>query len=66
LGWNVSGTLNLLCLGSERKVKCNNKYFVNGIVFHTKKYGHSIKTYNNEFMLKNRLLMSLKLIIMRS
>ena len=31
-----------------------------------KKYGHSIKTYNNEFMLRDRLLMSLKLIIMGS
>jgi len=33
---NVSASLSLLSLGFERKVKCNNEYFINGYVFHTK------------------------------
>jgi hypothetical protein len=38
LGRNVSATLSLLSLGLERKVKCNNGYFINGYVFYTKEY----------------------------
>jgi hypothetical protein len=33
---NASVTLSLLSLGSERKVKCYNGYFVNGYVFLSK------------------------------
>jgi len=44
---NVSVTLSLLCLGPERKMKCYNEYFINGHVFHTKEYGHGMKTYNS-------------------
>jgi len=39
LGGNAIATLSLLSLGSERKVKCYNKYFVNGYMFHTEEYG---------------------------
>jgi hypothetical protein len=38
LGRNVSATLSLLSLGLERKVKCNNGYFINGYVFYTEEY----------------------------
>jgi hypothetical protein len=44
LGRNASATLSLLSLGSERKVKCYNKYFFNGYVFHSEEYGQSRKT----------------------
>jgi len=44
--------LSSLSLGPERKVKCYNKYFVNGYVFHTKEYGHGRKTYNNGVCVK--------------
>jgi hypothetical protein len=52
LGENVSITLNLLSLGPERKVKCYNRYFINGYVFHTEEYGQSRKTYNNGVRVK--------------
>jgi len=45
-------SLSLLCLGPERKVKCYNRYFVNGYVFHTEEYGHRRKTYNNGVCIK--------------
>jgi hypothetical protein len=63
---NVSGSLNLLCLGSKRKVKCYNGYLINEYVFHIKEYGQGRKTYNSGVCLVNQLLMSLKLIIMKS
>jgi hypothetical protein len=44
---NVSGSLNLLCLGSKRKVKCYNGYLINEYVFHTKEYDQGGKTYNS-------------------
>jgi hypothetical protein len=44
--------LSLLSLGPERKVKCYNKYLVNGYVFHTKEYSHGRKTYNNGVCVK--------------
>jgi hypothetical protein len=40
---NVSALLSLLSLCPERKVKCYNRYFVNGYVFHTE-HGHSISS----------------------
>ena len=49
---NISVSLNLLCLGPERKVKCYNKYFVNRYVFQTEEYGQGRKTYNNRFCVK--------------
>ena len=50
LGGDASGSLNLLCLGPERKVKCYNKYFINRYFFHTKEYDK--KTYNNGVWVK--------------
>ena len=52
LGGNANVTLSLLSLGPERKVKCYNRYFINGHVFHTKEYGQNRKTYNNEVCIK--------------
>ena len=52
LGGNVSVTLNLLSLGSKRKVKCYNGYFINGYVFHTEEYGQGRKTNNNGVCVK--------------
>ena len=42
---NANGSLNLLFLGSKKKVKFYNGYFINVYVFHTKEYGHGRKTY---------------------
>ena len=36
---NTSDSLNLLCLGLERNLKCYNGYFINEYVLHTKDYG---------------------------
>jgi hypothetical protein len=36
MGKSASVSLSLLSLGSERKVKCYNRYFDNVYVFHTK------------------------------
>ena len=64
MGGSVAISLSLLCLSPERKVKCYNGYFVNGYVFHTEEYGHGRKTYNSGVVLRDRLLVSLKLTIM--
>ena len=52
LGGNASDSLNLLCLGLERKVKCYNEYFINEYVLHTENYGQDKKTYNSEVCFK--------------
>jgi hypothetical protein len=52
LGENASGSLNLLCLGLKRNVKCYNKYFINGYVFHTEEYGQGRKTNNSGVYVK--------------
>ena len=52
MGDNGSDNLNLLCIGSKRKVKCYNGYFFNGYIFHTKKYGQSRKNYNSQVCVK--------------
>jgi len=52
LGRNASATLSLLSLDPKRNVKCYNKYFVNGYVFHTKEYGQCRKTYNSVVCVK--------------
>jgi len=44
---NVTGSLNLLYLGSKRKVKCYNGYLINEYVFHTKEYVQGGKIYNS-------------------
>jgi len=49
---NASVTLNLLSLGPKRKVKCYNKYFINGHVFHIKEYGYDRKTYKSGVCVK--------------
>jgi hypothetical protein len=63
---NTSVTLNLLCLGPERKIKCYNEYFINEHVFDIEEYDYSKNTYNNEVLLRDRLLMSSKFTIMKS
>ena len=54
MGGSDAISLSLLSLGPERKVKCYNEYFVNGYVFHTEKYGHGRKTYNNNVCIKGQ------------
>jgi len=52
MGRSAAKSLSSLSLGPERKVKCYNGYFVNGYVFHTEKYRHGRKTYNNDICVK--------------
>ena len=52
MGGSVGISLSLLTLGSKRKVKCYNRYFVNGYVFHTEEYGYGKKIYNNGVCVK--------------
>jgi hypothetical protein len=52
MGRSAIVSLSLLSLGPKRKVKCYNKYFVNGYVFHTKEYRHERKTCNNSVCVK--------------
>jgi len=66
MGDSVAISLSLLSLGPERKVKCYNRYFVNGYVFHTEEYKHGRKTYNNGVYIKDRLVVSLKLTTMEN
>jgi len=44
--------------------KCYNEYFVNGYVFHTKEYGYGKKNITLVFVLRDQLVVSLKLTIM--
>jgi hypothetical protein len=55
MGMNASVTLSLLSLGPERKVKCYNKYFVNGYVFYIEEYKQGRKIYNNEVCVKGSI-----------
>jgi hypothetical protein len=57
-------SLSLLNLVPERKVKCYNGYFVNGISFILKNTGMEEKHTTAVFVLRDRLLVSLKLTIM--
>jgi len=52
MGRSAAKTLSSLSLGLKRKVKCYNEYFINGYVFHTKKYRHGRKTFNNGVCVK--------------
>jgi len=52
MGRSASVSLSLLSLGPEIKVKCYNRYFVNGYMFHTEEYGHGRKIYNNGVCIK--------------
>jgi hypothetical protein len=52
IGGSAAISLSLLSLGPERKVKCYNRYFVNGYVFYTEKYRHERNTYNNGVCIK--------------
>ena len=52
MGGSAAISLSLLGLGPERKVKCYNRYFINGYVFHTEEYGHGRKIYNNGVCIK--------------
>ena len=49
---NTSDSLNLLCLGLERNLKCYNGYFINEYVLHTKDYGQGKKIYNSGVCVK--------------
>jgi hypothetical protein len=49
---NANVILSLLSLDRERKVKCYNKYFISGHVFHIEEYGRGRKTYNNGVYVK--------------
>jgi hypothetical protein len=52
MGKSAAISLSLLSLGLERKVKCYNRYFINGYVFYTKEYGYGRKTYNSGICVK--------------
>jgi hypothetical protein len=52
MGVSAAISLSLLSLGSERKVKCYNGYFISGYIFHTEEYGHERKTYNSGVCIK--------------
>jgi hypothetical protein len=52
IGRGAAKLLSSLSLGPERKVKCYNRYFVNGYVFHTEEYRYGRKTYNNSVYVK--------------
>jgi hypothetical protein len=49
---SVAKSLSSLSLGSEKRVKCYNGYFVNRYVFYIEDYGHERKTYNNGVCVK--------------
>jgi len=55
MGGIANGSLDLLCLGPERNVKCYNRYFVNEYVFHTKEYSQGKKTYNSGIYVKRSI-----------
>ena len=61
MGGSAAISLSLLSLGPERKVKCYNGYFVNGYMFHTEEYEHGKRHTTTVFVLRDRLLVSLKL-----
>jgi hypothetical protein len=63
---NANVTLSLLSLSHKRKIKCYNEYFINRHVFHIEEYEQSRNHITIKFMLKDRLLMSLKLTTMGS
>jgi hypothetical protein len=52
MGKSAIKSLSSLSLGPERKVKCYNRYFVNGYLFHTEECEHGRKTYNNGVCVK--------------
>ena len=52
MGGNAAILLSLLSLSPKRKVKCFNRYFINGYEFHTEEYEHRRKTYNNGVCIK--------------
>jgi len=55
MGGIASGSLDLVCLGPKRNVKCYNRYFVNEYVFHTKEYSQGKKTYNSGIYVKRSI-----------
>jgi hypothetical protein len=62
---NASVTLNLLSLGPERKMKCYNEYFINGMYFILKSIVKLERHITMRYVLRDQLLMSLKLITMK-
>ena len=61
MGGSAAISLSLLSMGPERKVKCYNRYFFNGYMFHTEEYEHGKRHTTTVFVLRDRLLVSLKL-----
>jgi hypothetical protein len=57
-------SLSLLSLCPERKVKCYNGYFVNGYVFHIENTSMEERHTTTVFVLRDRLVVSLKLTAM--
>jgi hypothetical protein len=57
-------SLSSLSLGLERKVKCYNECFVNGYVFHTENTSMEERHTTTVFVLRDRLVVGLKLTTM--
>jgi hypothetical protein len=64
MGRSAIVSLSLLSLGPKRKVKCYNKYFVKGMCFILKNTGMKERLVTTVFVLRDRLVVSLKLTIM--
>ena len=64
MGRSAAISLSLLSLGPERKVKCYNGCFVNGYVFHTENTSMEERHATTVFVLRDRLVVSLKLTTM--
>jgi hypothetical protein len=61
---NVNATLSLLSLRRKRKMKCYNRYLSMDTCFILKNMGRVERHMTMRFVLRDRLLVSLKLIIM--
>jgi hypothetical protein len=64
MGKSVDISLSSLSLGLGRKVKCYNGYFINGYVFILKNTGMEERHTTTVFVLRDRLVVSLKLTTM--
>jgi hypothetical protein len=61
---NVNATLSLLSLRRKRKMKCYNRYLSMDMCFILKNMGRVERHMTMRLVLRDRLLVSLKLIIM--
>ena len=62
MGRSVVKSLPSLSMCPKRKIKCYNKYFINGYVFYTIEYKHGRKTYNNGVCVKGSTSSELKVV----